>query len=197
MKRFIFFTLLMSFSLIIGCSSDRAKGDILITQAAHEDVEFDVLQLLADQLALWELSIDQAAEEIEVLVEHYEFGEKQEPLAQMSTILDDENSRKELSLLIAEQLYNENSKWTIAFISEDGISSSESTTPTMDEFSFSAYATAPMPLTGEMNEEIALATIMFTNSDEPIVTSTALDEDFDEVQLENYDHTYIVKLIVN
>lgn len=198
MKRFVsIFIILMTFSLLIACSDEFVNEAIVIKQNDKEDLQMDMLHLLTDQLGVWDITInDKAAEEIEVIVEHYEHSVKQDPIVQFSTFLDEPKNKHKVNLVIAEQTFDEQSKWMAAIISEDGLAASESIAPFLGDFQTITQSTVPVPTTAEVGEKVVLSTIMLTNSEEPISTHVPFDEDFDEEDLKDINHTYIMSLQV-
>jgi len=197
MKRLLGFVLLFSFGFLFACSSGSVNGEVVIDQQTKDDVQFNVMDLLADQFGMWDITInDKTASEIEVTVDHYVNGEKQEPIIQMSTVLDDSNKSRKLNLVIAEQVHNDESKWIAAFIEEDGLTSGETFAPSIDEFHSKTYSSISVPFTGEVGETIMLYSILVSDSEEPIATHTIYEDEIEEPQLENYDHAYIMTLKV-
>lgn len=197
MKRFGIFIMLTAFTLLVACSSEFVNGAIVIEQNDKEDLQIDMMNLLVDQLGVWDITIsDKTAKEIEVVVEYYEHNVKQDPIVQFSTFLDEPKSKHKLNLVIAEQTYDEQSKWTAAIIGEESLAASESTAPHMGDFKSVTHSTVPVPTTAEVGEKVVLGTIMLTNSEEPISTHVAFDEDFDEKDLENVNQTYIISIQV-
>lgn len=198
MKGFITLIMLFSFSLLIACTSNTFDGDVLIEQNTNKDLDFDVMNLLADQLGVWDVTINNdTIEDIEIVVDHYKHGEKQEAIIQMSTMFDQTKNANKVNLVIAEQTYHEESKWTAAIIDDSGIASTETFAPNMEDFASKAYSTAGVPDTAEIGESFVIGTIILTNSEDTISTAAVFAEDFSPEQIEAYDHTYIMTLQVN
>ena len=192
----IFIILIIS-SLLMACSDEFVNEAIVIEQNDKEDLQLDMLHLLADELGVWDITInDKAAKEIEVTVEHYEHSKKQDPIVQFSTFIDEPKSKHKVNLVIAEQSFEEQSKWIAAIISEDSLAASESIAPFWGDFQTITHSTVPVPTTAEVGEKVVLGTIMLTNSEEHISTHIPFDEDFDEKDLEEINHTYIMSLQV-
>lgn len=198
MKRFSsIFIILITFSLLIACSDEFVNEPIVIEQNDKEDLQIDMLHLLADQLGVWDITInDKTAQEIEVIIEHYEHSEKQDPIVQFSTFLDEPKNKHKVNLVIAEQTFEDQSKWIAAIISEDSLAASESIAPFWGDFQTITHSTVPVPTTAEVGEKVVLGTIMLTNSEEHISTHVPFEEDFDEEDLKEINHTYIMSLQV-
>lgn len=198
MKRSILFTLLFSLSVLVSCANPATKGDVVISQDALEEEPFNILQILSDQSALWKMAInDKSAQTAEIIVDHYHFGKKQDPLLHMSTYLDDFKTSDEFTLLLAEQVYNKESKWTVAIVNGDEMTAVESSVPSMEKYPSKGYSSAPLPITANIGEEIILTSIFFTDGDESLTWHTEFEDELDLKVLEEYDHAYIVKLIIN
>jgi len=200
MKNSLLFTFLFSISILVSCSNSSTKSDFIITQDLQEEQEFQIMQLLSDHSGLWELTINEdSAQTVEVIVDHYHFGKKQDSLIQLSSNLDELNTSDELFLLLAEQVYDKESKWTVAIVDDNNnnMISAESSAPSMHQFFNRSYASPSLPLTANFGEEVILASMTFIDGEESLASITDLESELDLKVLESYDHTYIVKLIVN
>lgn len=197
MKRFALLIIITTFSLLVACSDEFVNETIVIEQNDRENLQFDILNLLADEIGVWDITInDKTAKEIEVTIEHYEHSEKQDPVVQFSTFIDESKSNHKVNLVIAEQSFEEQSKWIAAIISEDNLAASESIAPFWDDFQTITHSTVAVPTTTEVAEKVVLSTVMLTDSEEHISTHIPFDENFDEKELENINHTYIMSLQV-
>jgi len=191
MKHFLLFTLLLSFFFLVSCSTSATKDDILISQNLQEEKEFQILQLLSDQSGLWNLTIhNDSAQTAEIIVDHYHFGKKQDSLIQLSSNLDELKTSNEFFLLLAEQVYDGESKWTLAIANENNTIAAESSAPNMDQFLNRSYASPRLPLTANIGEEIILASMTFTDGEESLAWIRDLEDELDPKELESYDHTY-------
>src|SRR5699024_10560341 len=162
---------LLSFSLLMACNSNAFDEDVLIEQSAEENLNLDIMNLLANQLGVWDITINNdSVEEIEIVVDHYQNGEKQEPILVMSTMFNQEASSNIIKLLIAEQVYEDESKWIAPIIDDGGTSSTENTIPNSEDFASKTYATAPVPDTVEIGEPFTIAAMMLSNSEDSIST---------------------------
>lgn len=197
MKRFTLFIIFSTFGLLLACSDEFVNEAIVIEQNSHDDLQMDMLNLLTDQLGVWDITInDKTAKEIEVTIEHYEHSTKQDSVVQFSTFIDEPKSKHKVNLVIAEQSFEEQSKWIAAIISEDSLAASESIAPLWDDFQTITHSTISVPTTAEVGEKVVLSTVMLTDSEEHISTHISFDENFNEKELENINHTYIMSLQV-
>src|SRR5690625_3210337 len=103
MKRAIT-AIILFLSLFLGaCSSGKIKDDIVIEQMENNELRTDIIESLTNQSAHWLITIhEETIENIKVTVDHYKKGEKQEPLLELSTMVEMEQKPYEIELIVAE-----------------------------------------------------------------------------------------------
>lgn len=197
MKRILVLIMLLIISLLGACASNGHEGDVSIEQKIDDKIDVEILDVLTDQFGLWDVTIHhKEATDIEIVIDHYEHGEKQEPIMQMSTMIDKENKSNNVTVLVAEQTYDDEAKWTTAFIDDGGSSSSETFAPSLEEFTSMAYSTVSVPDTFPIGKPFVIGTMVLSSTEDSITPSVVFEENFSPEAIEAYDHTYIVSLQV-
>lgn len=187
-------------SLFLGaCSSGKIKDDIVIEQTKNNELQMDIINSLTNQSAHWLITIhEETIENIKVTVDHYNKGEKQEPLLELSTMIERQQKPYEMQLIVAEQVFQEdNTKWIAAFIEDGSTSSIETFSSITNDTLARAYSSIPVPATAKKGEKIIIGAIVYTDNHKPISTSIVFDQEVDEQQLKDYKHVLIISLETN
>lgn len=195
----LFGVLLLSFFLI-ACSGGEIKDDIVINQSESSEEEAFIIDTLTNESAHWEITIyDETIENIKVMIDHYQFGEKQEPVAELSTMVESKKGGTNIRLIFAEQVFQGETKWITAFIDDFSVASLESISPITEDMQVRSYSSVPFPETAKKGEKVAVGTIIYTDSDNEtsISTPNVYDEFFDENELKNYNNVFIFSLETN
>lgn len=198
MKRAILIVIFICFTLFIACSYQDNQHDIIIEQNEGVAESNSILSVLADYINEWNITINHKnAEMIEVVIDHYKQGKKQEPIIQMSTVLDKTTQTNNIQMIIAEQVYQEESKWIAALIEDDSITSSYTFAPSTELFDSKTYSSIAVPDTAQLGEHTTVGAIILTDSDHPIDTGTFLQDDISADDISEDEEVYIIRLHVN
>ena len=195
----LFGVLLLSFFLI-ACSGGEIKDDIVINQSESSEAEAFIIDTLTNESAHWEITIyDETIQNIKVMIDHYRFGEKQKPVAELSTMVESKKGGTNIRLIFAEQVFQGETKWITAFIDDFSVASLESTSPITENMQVRSYSSVSFPETAKKGEKVAIGTIIYTDSDNEtsISTPNVYDEFFDENELKNYNDVFIFSLETN
>jgi len=195
----LFGVLLLSFFLI-ACSGGEIKDDIVINQSESSEAEAFIIDTLTNESAHWEITIyDETIQNIKVMIDHYRFGEKQKPVAELSTMVESKKGGTNIRLIFAEQVFQGDTKWITAFIDDFSVASLESTSPITEDMQVRSYSSVSFPETAKKGEKVAIGTIIYTDSDNEtsISTPNVYDEFFDENELKNYNDVFIFSLETN
>lgn len=195
----LFGVLLLSFFLI-ACSGGEIKDDIVINQSESSEAEAFIIDTLTNESAHWEITIyDETIQNIKVMIDHYRFGEKQKPVAELSTMVESKKGGTNIRLIFAEQVFQGETKWITAFIDDFSVASLESTSPITEDMQVRSYSSVSFPETAKKGEKVAIGTIIYTDSDNEtsISTPNVYDEFFDENELKNYNDVFIFSLETN
>ncbi len=197
MKRFSLLLFIFIISFLTACSlKNNDNTAVTIDSANLSAFEQNLLDLIGEYTSVVELQInDNDAEIIEVSIDQYKNGEKQEEVMLFTSYLDDTDLSKPIRVLISKRTNHKDIEWLASIISDEGTASMESKTPLEKEYTGSAFGMANMPTSIHLGEKKVIGTVALTDSDSVHIRSD-IESDEDLKEATDYEEVFIINLTV-
>ena len=192
---------LLQFLLLIGfisaCSIDNDNNsDVIINKAELSPFENSLMSLIGDYTGVFDLQINnENAKLIEITIDSYEYGEKQEEIMLFNSYLDGLDLSKATRVLVSKRPYGKQSQWIASIISDDGIAGMESGLISEKQYSGTAFGTISMPSSFTLGEKKVISTLALTDADSVHIQSDIENEE-DLKEATDYEQVYIINISV-
>lgn len=191
----ILFIFLISF--LTACTKKNNNDTpVTIDSANLSTFEQNLLELIGDYASVIELQINNKnAEVIEVSIDQYKNGEKQEEVMLFNSYLDDTDLSKPIRVLISKQTNRKELEWLVSIMSEGGTTSMESKTVLEKEYMGSAFGMVNMPTSIHLDEKKVIGTVALTDN-ESVHIRSEIESEEDLKAATDYEEVYIINTMV-
>lgn len=191
-----FHFLLIFFIFLTACSTDvqNEEVDVEMNDVKLTQLEQGIMNLVGNNSIIFELQVkNDAVNEIELTVDHYENGELQGTDMYFTASLHDMDYSNPIHIIIANRGINEQHQWIGSVITEDSSASFQTDLTTAPVHSASTFVPIDTPFSIQLNEKKLISTLILSK-DGPIHANIKSEQDLGEVH--KHDHVYVFYVLV-
>ncbi|MBO1002375.1 hypothetical protein [Pseudogracilibacillus auburnensis] len=194
--KYCFHFLLIFFIFLTACSTNvqNEEVDLKISDVKLTQLEQGMMNLVGDNSIIFEMQVkNDAANEIELTVDHYENGELQGTEMYFTASLHDMDDSNPIHIIIANRGINDQHQWIGSVIAEDSSASFQTDLTAIPVHSASTFVPIDTPFSVQLNEKKLISTLILSK-DGPIHANIKSEQDLEEVH--QHDHVYVFYALV-
>ncbi|GAA0447434.1 hypothetical protein GCM10008983_26840 [Lentibacillus halophilus] len=190
----------LSVFMLAACTdTGEKKGDAAIAQADLTDFEEQLMDLSNETSFAYDINLhNEKARQLEVMVEHYEDGEKVNEVVHFASDLKGTKPSDDLRVVFLRQMIGQGKeKWVASIMTENGRASTENIVKTpSDDYTSVSSGGVGSKIPFNIGEQKYAATIKHTNKTS-VTQRTNMETEEAIKKATDYEHVYLMSVQLN